>query len=90
MSLPRPPENVFTIHEPVACSQCGELMPEGATAWIPGWGRIEHWYSANGCDAYEEEAHDWTDGTREEAEAYTRRFGGFIARRNRTPWEETP
>ena len=31
--------------------------------------------------------YDGIDGTREEAEAYTRRFGGFLAHRNLTPWE---
>ncbi|WP_087484914.1 hypothetical protein [Brachybacterium massiliense] len=60
MTTPRPPEKLLTIREPVECTQCGELMPDGTTAWIPGWGRIEHWYSANGCDAYEEDD-DWDD-----------------------------
>lgn len=30
------------------------------------------------------------DGSREEAQQYVDRFGGFIAHRTRTPWEETP
>lgn len=61
MNTPRPPEKVLTIHEPVACTQCGELMPDGTTAWIPGWGRIEHWYSINGCGNYVDEDDDWDD-----------------------------
>ena len=32
--------------------------------------------------------HDGIDGTREEAQQYVDRFGGFIAHRTRTPWEE--
>lgn len=32
--------------------------------------------------------HDGIDGSREEAQQYVDRFGGFIAHRTRTPWEE--
>lgn len=40
----------------------------------------EHWIAHVGPDGI--------TGSREDAEQYTKRFGGFIARRYRTPWEE--
>ncbi|WP_087483992.1 hypothetical protein [Brachybacterium massiliense] len=61
MSADRLPEKLLTIFTPVACTECGETMPAGTVAWIPGWGQIAHWYSVGGCSAYEEEDDDWDD-----------------------------
>ncbi|MGP5484403.1 hypothetical protein ACTXMZ_15615 [Brachybacterium alimentarium] len=50
---------VLTIMTPVACTECGKTMPVGTVACIPGWGQIAHWYSDNGCEAFEERDDDW-------------------------------
>lgn len=61
MTTNRVPENLLTVMEPVACTECGETMPVGTVAWIPGWGQIAHWYSVGGCDAYDDEDEAWDD-----------------------------
>lgn len=75
-------------------SQCLAEHPSmvGWTALVPieaeeeftamGTDDGEHWIAHVGRDGI--------DGSRKEAELYVERFGGFIAHRNRTPWEETP
>lgn len=83
------PDEWFGTHGPGTMT---DLTAVGWTALVPieaeeeftamGTDDGEHWIAHVGPDGI--------TGSREDAEAYTRRFGGFIARRNRTPWEETP
>ena len=62
----------------------------GHTAFVPI--EAEEEWTAMGSDNGEpwiaHVGHGGLDGSREEAEAYTRRFGGFVAHRALTGWEE--
>lgn len=62
----------------------------GWTALVPI--EAEEEWTAMGSDNGEpwvaHVGHDGIDGTREEAQQYVDRFGGFVAHRTRTPWEE--
>lgn len=62
----------------------------GAWALVPI--EAEEEWTAMGSDHGEpwiaHVGHDGIDGSREEAQQYVDRFGGFIAHRTRTPWEE--
>ena len=62
----------------------------GWTALVPI--EAEEEWTAMGSDNGEpwisHVGHDGIDGSREEAQQYVDRFGGFIAHRTRTPWEE--
>ena len=62
----------------------------GAQALVPI--EAEEEWTAMGSDNGEpwiaHVGHDGIDGSREEAQQYVDRFGGFIAHRTRTPWEE--
>ena len=83
------PNEWFGTHGPGTMT---DLTAIGWTALVPI--EAEEEFTAMGTDDGEHwVAHvgrDGIDGSRKEAELYVERFGGFIARRNRTPWEETP